>query len=182
MLMIFFTFANDKEEDLFKSIYNNNIYIRLLYKNAYGILKDKYLTEDAIQETYIILMKNISKISEPYSKRTTKYLVTIVRNVAINILQSNKNIEYCNDFSEMKLEYIISKNTENVLNEDIIFFKSIFDKLDSNLKNMIVLKYLYGYSVKEISSATNLTAKSVENRIFRARNKVKRFLNLERFK
>lgn len=183
MLMIFFTFANDKEEELFNTIYTSNRYRDAMYKRAYKITNDKYLAEDAVQETYIILIKHISKIDSAYSKRTISYIMTILKNVSLSIVksQNNKNIKHYDELSKKEIEYIVLKN-EDVLSKDDNFFIETLKNLDSELSNLFILKYVYGYSLKEISRTTHLSEKNIGVRIHRGKTKMKKFFSLKEWR
>ena len=73
------------DREKFRRIYEG--YHRLMYHVAYQILHNREDAEDAVQETFIRVVKNISKISEPICPKTKNFLVIICRNVSLNILK-----------------------------------------------------------------------------------------------
>ena len=77
--------AIEDEDDLLKVERLYERYKRLLYKIAYNILKDKYLSEDAVHQTFIRIINNLHKIGEINCPQTQSFLVIMCRNVAIDI-------------------------------------------------------------------------------------------------
>lgn len=57
----------------------------ILFGYAMSILKDQGLAEDAVQESFLRLSKNLDKIDSPESKRTLNYMITIVKNLCYTI-------------------------------------------------------------------------------------------------
>lgn len=81
--------ASKKEESRFEQIYYENR--NLLYYCAYSILGDVQLSEDAVSEAFLALIKNMDKIAGNDAERTRSYLVIIVRNAARKICRSRKH-------------------------------------------------------------------------------------------
>lgn len=155
-----------KEEKLFKAIYTNLIYKKALFKKAYSILKDIYLSQDAIQEAFLILINNISKIDKEPTKRTLNYLLIIIKNVSLKLLKlKNKN-----NPNQIMLQYF----NESESNNDFLIYtlKNTYPKLT----NLLILKYIYGYSLKEIAQKTKQSIKKITNYIYRGKNKIKKYL------
>ena len=61
---------------------------RLFYVIGYGILKRKDLTEEALQEAYVSIYKNIDKIN--LQANVMSYLYTIVKNKSLNVLKKQR--------------------------------------------------------------------------------------------
>lgn len=155
-----------KEEKLFKTVYTNLIYKKALLKKAYSILKDIYLSQDAIQEAFLILIKNISKIDKEPTKRTLNYLLIIIKNVSLKLLKlKNKN-----NPNQIMLQYFNKSEPNN--NLLIYTLKNTYPKLT----NLLILKYIYGYSLKEIAQKTKQSIKKITNYIYRGKNKIKKYL------
>lgn len=55
-------------DDKFNQVYE--LYYKLMYKVAYSILQNFEDTEDVLQEAFIRIDKNISKVSDPSSPKT----------------------------------------------------------------------------------------------------------------
>ena len=63
MLAMYLAVLDDQSsEEQFKDVYNT--YKRLVYHTAYKIMGDSYLAEDVLQEVFLYVAKNFSKIIE----------------------------------------------------------------------------------------------------------------------
>lgn len=58
-------------DDKFNQIYE--LYYKLMYKVSYSILQNFEDTEDVLQEAFIRIDKNISKVSDPSSPKIKKF-------------------------------------------------------------------------------------------------------------
>lgn len=65
-------------------------YHRLMFTVANGILRNQQDAEDAVQEAFWAIAKNISKISDPDCNKTQSYVVTIVERKAIDLYRAKK--------------------------------------------------------------------------------------------
>ncbi len=77
--------ANYESFDIFYHATSKQVYIFI-----YNILRNKQVSEDILQETYMKFLNNIDK----YKKNTSyfNFLVTIARNLAINEYNKNKRL------------------------------------------------------------------------------------------
>ena len=63
---------------------------RTMLHIAMKILKDHQLAEDAVQEAFLRLVKNFSKIGQVNCPRTRLFTVIIVRNISLTMLAERK--------------------------------------------------------------------------------------------
>ena len=80
-------FQDNKEEKV-KKIYLE--YHRLMGYVAYRILKNEQDAEDAVQDAFITISNNISKITEPVCEKTKYFALIIVKRKAIDILRKKR--------------------------------------------------------------------------------------------
>ena len=84
---------------------------RLIYYHAYHILKDPYLTEDILQETYLKVLENINSYN---NQNPRAYITTIAKNLSINLLKKERRqirVE------ETTLDVLVDENSETPLIE-----------------------------------------------------------------
>ena len=87
-----FVLEGKADEDKFEKIYEQ--YGRLMYSKAYEILQDHYLAEDAVSEAFIRILKNLRKLDDEVpSARTASFVVTVVKNVALTMIQKENTVE-----------------------------------------------------------------------------------------
>lgn len=163
----------EEDKDIF--IILHDIYSQTMYKKAYSILKDATLAEDAVQESFIHILKNFDKVIKEKCPQTRKYFVNIVRNVSIDIYRKRKK-EYTLSFDEFE-ETIIDDfaNVEDLLEGKEI--ESYLFQLPKSYYTILSLKYDEGYSYKEIADILSITEENVKKRIYRARKKFKEILS-----
>lgn len=88
--MIVYMQMIDAAEDKSKFAYLYRSYRGLMFYVANRILRNERDAEDAVQEAFIAVAKNISKISLENANKTRGLMVVIVERKALNILRSNR--------------------------------------------------------------------------------------------
>ena len=61
-------------------------YRQAMMNVALRILKDHHLAEDAVQEAFLRIARNFSKIGDLESPQTRVFMITVVRNVSLKML------------------------------------------------------------------------------------------------
>ncbi len=79
---------NQVDRDKFEFIYDNYRYT-MLYA-ARGELRDEYLAEDAVQEAFMAIVKNISCISIEDCNKLRRLVVIITKNKAVDIIRKRE--------------------------------------------------------------------------------------------
>lgn len=141
----------------------NNVKFKL-YKTGMSILKNDDDTCDALQETLISAYKNLSSLKE--ENYFTTWIIRIMINKCYDIIKKNKKITYINQKIEIEdtgyyERYEIESSLEKHLN-----------KLDEDLRTIVVLYYYDELKVGEISDILNIPEGTVKSRLARAREKL----------
>lgn len=153
----------------FELIYEE--YKDLMYFVANQILKHDRDSEDAVHYAFVAIAENIDKIGEPAISSMTKgYVVTITKHKAIDIIRSNKR----NSGIPFDENYIDSDTLEKAfeLCEDDTLSKCIL-KLPANYMEVILLKYVHGYTSKEIAEILGITVQNAIKLDQRAKKKLR---------
>ena len=89
LLALYLSVLDDRnfEED-FTEVYNT--YKRLVYHTAYKIMDDSYLAEDVLQEVFLYVAKNFSKIHRENCHELAAYLVSCSRSRAYDMLRKQR--------------------------------------------------------------------------------------------
>lgn len=150
-----------------------NKYEKLLYTIAYKILNDKYLAEDAIQETFTKVINNLHKIEDINCPKARNFLVIICRNVSINMYNKKEKI-YEHDISleAVDNDYIEDNaNVEKFLidNESAKTIADAINDLQPIYRDVIVLKYIFECKNIEISEIFCISVDVVKKRLYRAK-------------
>ena len=143
-------------------------YGNMMFSKAMSVLHNTALAEDAVQESFLKIAKNISKISEPNCSKTAAFIVIIVRNTAIDMLKTehiNDTEEFDGDIPDISsdvLSHIISSDGYNALLNAV-------SELDSIYSDVLMLKLVYGYDTLSISKLMNIPVKTADSRIYRGK-------------
>ena len=169
-MLIYLSLLNTEEEkNKFEQIYSQ--YRLTMFYVAKSILKDDFLSEDAVHDAFINIAKSLDNISDAVSIRTKGYVVIIVRNICFNILKKQKQIVEIDDFDE-NISYDLCLEDE-VLSK--LSFDSIIEQimeLPEIYKDVLYLSYVEDLSVQEISELFNIPDETVKKRLQRGRKKL----------
>lgn len=159
--------------DKFTFLYKK--YNQDLLRYAKDILKSKELAEEALQETYACIFKNLNKITELTGKRTRNYLITIVKNVCFTMLKKEEQ-ERTYNFELIENIHVVDEDPTwetyklNIATEKLLKLVQQLDEIDQTI---LIYKVLKQWSYKDISNMLNISEKNVSVRLSRARSKLK---------
>ena len=151
------------EED-FTEVYNT--YKRLVYHTAYKIMDDSYLAEDVLQEVFLYVAKNFSKIHRENCHELAAYLVSCSRSRAYDMLRKQR---------EELLEDVPNEPDAAPVPDDAAVSTDNIERLTELIGQM---KPMYrdplrllamGYTNREIAKSLGLTDEVVRTRLFRGR-------------
>ena len=160
--------TDESERDFFLEIYEE--YKNLMFHIAYKVLKDIGLSEDCVQEASITIAKNISKLDSVHSVRTRRYIITIVKNKAIDLYRAHHKI-VLNEVYLDELTLCDNSVQEFEITNNGDLYISIL-RLSLIYRDVILLKYAAGYSNKEIASILSISTDVVRQRLARAKKKL----------
>ena len=75
-------------EDIIDALYR--LYEQPMYFEAYKILHDEYLAEDAVHEAFLKLIRNRKKIADPASPSVRSYVYKTLRSAALDLYRRQK--------------------------------------------------------------------------------------------
>ena len=141
---------------------------------ALNILNDRSFAEDACQETFFRVIRNIDKIDENNVHATKKYLEIICRNVAIDILRKQNKISQ----HEIPMDDIDDfASDKDFQPPDILLNKEMIGYITKEIKNLnpiyqdvFLLKIAYGLSIEEIAKIMEISVSAAQKRYTRARS------------
>lgn len=178
--MLIFLMENQDDQLKIERLYEQHRY--LMYSQAYKILQDKHLAEDAIQQSFVKIISNLDKIDENNSPRTRNFMVIICVNTAKSInnkslyLNRNYNVEDVDadmmDIGNDPLDILIDKDSVKQITRAIEALNPIY-------RDILLLKRAYGYSRVEISELLEIPEETVKKRLARARKMLSQVLEKE---
>lgn len=147
MLIYLQMIETPEDKSKFEIIYTE--YKDYMYHVALAILHNVEDAEDAVHYAFVKIAENIKKVDEPVCLKTRGYVVTIVRNRAIDVYRRKKahpQAEYRDAIKGVQVEY----DGENRVAACVM-------KLNERQRNILILKYHHGYDLKEIAKMLGVT-------------------------
>ena len=167
-MLLIFTFSTVSDKDCFETVYQK--YKNLMLKKAYSILKDYSLAEDAVSEASIRIYKNLHKIDDPHSNRTIAFVMMIVKNTSLTMLQ-DKNRHTADEIDEtVQDSYNLEQSVLSKMSVETI--TGLLDLLDEESKSVFLYKYAYDLSHKEIGKILNLSENNVTVKLHRCKKRL----------
>ncbi len=141
-------------------------YYRLLLYISSKILKDSYLAEEAVQESFLRVIKNIDKIDDVASDTTKHFLVMITRNISITLYNKrNRSVE--TTWDSTTIENTGSYDESDALLGEL-YWEECLRQLPLPYKEVLLLMG-DGYSLKEIAEILDISYENVRKRAQRAK-------------
>lgn len=167
-MLIILTFESNADRQKFEYLFNQ--YKRLLLYKAYGILRDCALAEDAVSEAYIRIYRNLNKITDVQSPQAVSFLITIVKNTSLTLLDKRKNTDAYDSFDHESDGFDLEKSIlSEVITNDML---KLVDRLNEDIRAPFLLKYAHDLSHREIAALLHITENNVTVRIHRAKKKL----------
>ena len=169
----------EKEQKKFEQLYDT--YSRLMYYIAFDILKDEGHAQDAVQEAFINISKNFSKISEQDCQELKGFIVVVIKRVAINMYNKKKKhkvisldsyLENGGDIKEKK--ECFTEMPDISVKENIVMY--YMQKLPSKYAEILLFYYVYGYSAAEIAELFKINTATVYSYLSRGRKKMEKYI------
>lgn len=126
-----------------------------LYKIAWSYVYNSHDIEDIFQNTILKIYENISNLRD--AKYFETYFISILLNECRQILRNKKR--------EILQDDLLEKERESY-SDDYDFFQEI-NLIDEIYREVIILKYISGYTQEEISNMLNIPIGTVKSRIYR---------------
>ncbi|MBE5063968.1 sigma-70 family RNA polymerase sigma factor [Lachnospiraceae bacterium DSM 108991] len=148
-----------------------NEYGNTLLRMCYLFLKDYQLAEDAVQETFIKVMKSYETFKHKSSEKT--WITRIAINVCKNEMRGGWfRIRKNNDFDE---DTIGEKTFEDAVVDRDSLSRAIM-RLNDVDREIIILYYYQELHIKEIAPIMHISENTALQRLRRARGKLKKNL------
>lgn len=128
-------------------------YYAQLYAIAFSILKNHHKSQDVVQDVILRLLQMDEALFPTDGELT--WLSTIIKNSALNEIKASQKCDYLRDIP-IKLE---AKNINETV--DLEKFNEMIKDLDDERKQVLSLKILGDYSLKEIATILSLSVKKV---------------------
>ncbi len=153
-----------------EEIYNN--YAQTVYKYIFCLTKNKEQTEDIVQETFLVAVKNIDKFRG--ESKISTWLCQIAKFILYKDIRK-KNKQKNISLEEIESDLISEKSLEEdiLLKEDRLELLKKVQHLNEETRSVMYLKLLGGLKNEEIAEIMNKTTNWVRVTYFRGKQKLK---------
>ena len=156
------------------------LYERKLYSAAYAILKDEGQAEDAVQDTFLNLLRKEVYFEDATSEDCRRFILTVIKNVAINRYRKNQREREHEMLAEEETLTFIGENAggensteaEALGGEDDraeVMLKLLPDKYRDVMRCLVIEEI----SVRETADRLDISEAGVRKRFERARKMLK---------
>ena len=141
-----------------------------LYNYGKKWLRDGPLTEDAIQDLFVKLMKNRSSLSDTTSVKY--YLFRSLRTVVLDKLKRDNRMQLVDDPGDHLFLFELSPEKKLVDEQEAVHLRERLSAAMQNLtprqREAVFLRYVAGFSYNQVAEAMELTAKGTYKLMARA--------------
>ena len=173
MLCMLTIVENEDEKIKLEELYE--AYRQEMHRQAYAILKDEDDAEDAVQDAFFGIWRNLDKLQYMKQGGIKWYVICAARYAAIDIYRDKKKrLQKEETYDEnFPYEYSKEENTE----DDSLYGK--ISNFPDRERDVLMLKYVYGFQYKEISKMLHISVEAVKKALTRARSRLKKLCREE---
>ena len=166
--MLLFTADTLSQSDRQKLEVMYDRYRRKMYSAAKRILNDGFKAEDAVQNAFVAIAKNMDKINVNDEDALEGYVIVIAKNEAYNIIRAEDKAELYDEEPLLTDPFsdVGAKVFEKDVYEKIIF---ILREMDDTYRSPLYLNCVMGYSVKETAKKLHRNEQTVKGQIMRGK-------------
>lgn len=179
MLAIIEAIEKDEDRVWVENLYNR--YDKLILWRINQLVYKNEVSEDLLQETFVRIIKNIDILKALEEYKIKPYVMSIVHNICMDYLRKEQKKEKNErewEESDMKANSVQNFNPEKIfLDKELMenLWKNI-DKLNDRNKKIILYRYAYNMSYKNIASELGIDEKNINMYVKRAKERLKKLV------
>ena len=160
---------NASSIEAFSALYDK--YAGMVFNFTHAILKDTYLSEDITQSCFALMWIRRASISP--DGNVPAWLYVVARNAVFKELRrqvtASKYIDYVSNSDGVRQEEFETGDTAAILAEA----EAAIAALPESRRMIYKMRFIEGLSVHEISERLDISPKTVETQISRAKNAIR---------
>lgn len=135
-------------------------YRSLMYRIAYGILRNQQDAEDAVHQAFLSMIGGFKKINKIECPKTKAFCVIVVERKSLDLLRIRKrDIDSC-DVERHGVE--IPLPGDNGLTDALA-------RLSARYREVLLLRYYFGYATREIADMLQMSLSATNKLLWRAK-------------
>lgn len=167
-------YVTSQRNDYFEELYER--YANKVYRKCYSFVYNQEKAEDLTHDIFLKLIVKIGTFKE--TSKFSTWLYSITYNYCMDYIRLNKkrtevdlqeNIEISDEGDDLEFQNMQASELNKSLN-----------KLSSEEKMLLQMKYQEDFSIKEISESLGISESAVKMRLLRSKEKLKK-IYLENF-
>lgn len=162
--------ACDGNRDAFGHLFE--VYQKPVYNLAFRFLGSPLEAEDAVQETFLRAYAHLDSYSAQHSFRT--WLLSITAHVCIDQLRHESVLGIGRLGSDETTASGFDPEITALRHERDLEVDQLLDTLPRECQELLVLRYWYDLSYREISQIAGLSESAIKSRLYRARRQLAR--------
>lgn len=145
--------------------------MKVVFKSLIKMGVTKEDTEDIVQNTLYKALKYVDSID---SRTARAWLFRVALNEFYNIYRKNKKNVFIN-INDIDIPDFLTESAEDTVIglEKEKNIRDTLEKLKPAYRELLILKYIIGFSYRDISEFTGFNEDKVKTYLYRARNKFK---------
>lgn len=153
-----------------------NRYQKQVFALAYRLGGDYDEARDIAQEAFLRIYQELNRFD--LSRRFFPWMYRVAHNTCINLLQKRpREVTPLDQVTEARDQVLPHSPVASYeLKERSEMLQAALQALPTSYREPLVLKYLEGFSYKQISEIMDLPITTIEARLFRGRNMLKQVL------
>lgn len=159
----------DTQQNLyFEEIYER--YANKVYRKCYSFVYNQAIAEDFTHDIFLKLIVKIGTFKE--SSKFSTWLYSITYNFCMDQIRVNKkNVEGALDGNH---DIMDENDEDDLVNMHSDQLGKTLEKIPSDEKALILMKYQDDFSIKEIADTLNITESAVKMRLLRSKDKLRK--------
>ncbi|TMV48195.1 RNA polymerase sigma factor [Paenibacillus mesophilus] len=164
--------ARNGDEDAFVALFR--LYHNVVISVAYRIVRDGYAAQDIAQKVFIKAFRKLSALEN--SHKAYSWLYTMTKRTAIDWLRyQRRQPSILHDRCDVGADPFLLED-DYIRKEQKLLLGNALSRLDRPHRAAVILHDLRGYTAKEISAMTQESTNTIDSRIRRARQKLRKEL------
>lgn len=156
--------------DVFEILTKQNY--KKVYQTVYSYTKDKYISEDAVQQAFIIAYKKLNQLK--VKEKFASWVISIALNEAKRMLNNKNNVKIT-PLTDLHLNMLSnSKENDIELKEDI---DNVLNKLKEKETEILVLKYYADLTLQQIADFLGIKLSNTKVKLHRAKESFRNLIN-----
>jgi RNA polymerase sigma-70 factor (ECF subfamily) len=148
-----------RSEEAFAKLYDN--YSGALYGILFRMLGKQEIAQDALQESFVKIWKNIESYDRTKGTVFT-WMLNISRNHAIDVMRSKNMRQKIQSID--KSVGVVNNQISTKTNEDHFLIKELVENLKPEHRQMIEMAFYKGYTQEELAEELNMPLGTVKTR------------------